>query len=166
MPHALQNTLLFKPYGTAPNTWTKNGPQVMHKKRRGLGTRTHERLREAPLRETRQAAPDGARGSAALSSSETSRFSRGTQAFATRNGLFVCYVMRCDLYYRDTGIRIGMRRQHRYRTNLAKGSPLLWCCLKLPRAATDPRDENLKARFLGWRRSGQGGGGGSRGAQP
>jgi len=48
--------------------------------RRGANsTRPHERDREAPMREARQAAPDGARASAALSSSESSRFSRGTE---------------------------------------------------------------------------------------
>jgi hypothetical protein len=41
-------------------------------------TRPHERHREAPMREARQAAPDWARASAALSSFKNSRFSRGT----------------------------------------------------------------------------------------
>ncbi len=48
--------------------------------RRGANsTHPHERDREAPMREARQAAPDWARASAALSSSESSRFSRGTE---------------------------------------------------------------------------------------
>jgi hypothetical protein len=42
-------------------------------------TRSHERHRKAPMREARQAAPDGARASAALSSSKNLRFSRGTR---------------------------------------------------------------------------------------
>jgi hypothetical protein len=67
----------------------------MHKKkRRGANsTRTHERHREAPLREARQAAPDWARASAALSSfNESSRFSRGPSRCDAKYGLF-CYVI-------------------------------------------------------------------------
>jgi hypothetical protein len=67
----------------------------MHKmKRRGANsTRTHERHREAPLREARQAAPDWARASAALSSfNESSRFSRGPSRCDAKYGLF-CYII-------------------------------------------------------------------------
>lgn len=67
---------------------------MQKKKRRGANsTRTHERHREAPLREARQAAPDGARASAALSSfNESSRFSRGPSRCDAKIW-FVCYII-------------------------------------------------------------------------
>jgi hypothetical protein len=70
----------------------KAKPELFTKgeKRRGAdSTRSHERHREAPLRETRQAAPDGARASAALSSSESSRFSRGTKPMRRKSYGFI-----------------------------------------------------------------------------
>lgn len=59
--------------------------------RRGANsTHPHERHCEAPLREARQAAPDWARASAALSSSKNSQFSRGTWPLRRKSyGIFV-----------------------------------------------------------------------------
>ena len=61
--------------------------------RRGANsTRPHERDREAPMREARQAAPDWARASAALSSGESSRFSRGTEPLRRKINLCVQFM--------------------------------------------------------------------------
>jgi hypothetical protein len=64
--------------------------RVLTENRRGANpTRPHERYREAPLREARRAAPDWARASAALSSIENSRFSRGTKPLRRKSYWFV-----------------------------------------------------------------------------
>ena len=90
----------------------------MHKKkRRGANsTRTHERHREAPLREARQAAPDWARASAALSSfNESSRFSRGPSRCDAKYGLFVtssqcCHWQRYEVYRDSPWTARALRR--------------------------------------------------------
>jgi hypothetical protein len=90
----------------------------MHKKkRRGANsTRTHERHREAPLREARQAAPDWARASAALSSfNESSRFSRGPSRCDAKYGLFVtssqcCHWQRYEVYRHSPSTARALRR--------------------------------------------------------
>jgi len=61
------------------------------------------------MREARQAAPDGARASAALSSSESSRFSRGTEPLRREicNAIMSCVfanTIRGQEYKRETTI--------------------------------------------------------------
>ena len=117
-------------------------------KRRGANpTRPHERHREAPLREARRAAPDGARASAALSSIENSRFSRGTEPLRRKSYFFMVNP------YSITGSfsRIYAMLQPRIQNQSRPFKGAFWihkvCSLvgSIDRRATDARDENLRA---------------------
>jgi hypothetical protein len=115
--------------------------------RRGANsTRPHERDREAPMREARQAAPDWARASAALSFSESSRFSRGTEPLRREMSYLVVMSYTAISIAGDTVSRIRVRQQHCFRA-----SQPTWRCPSLlfcqSHAATDSRDENLKAKL-------------------
>ncbi len=143
----------------------------IHKRRGANSTCTHERHREAPLREARQAAPDGARASAALSLTENSRFSRETEPLRRKVVCLLIHHFNPDL--RHPQIRQEpSRQQHRRRTGsdvdlrqMPFPSPLT---VKMLRSAslsprrTESYDENLRANPPGRRRAGQGGGGGRR----
>jgi len=128
--------------------WLEMPTGDLHEERRGANpTRSHERHREAPLREARRAAPDGARASAALSSIENSRFSRGTEPLRRKSYFFIVNP------YSNTGTfsRIRAMPQPRIPNQsrlfgdvfclhsfcFGAGSPI--------RRATDARDENLRA---------------------
>lgn len=122
--------------------------------RRGANsTRPHERHCEAPLREARQAAPDWARASAALSSSKNSQFSRGTWPLRRESCCFVA--TSCVSANSITGNminRIRARRQHRFHFSFPSS-----CDAKVGvpsslfryRAAADSRDEILRAKLPG-----------------
>lgn len=99
-------------------------------------TRPHERHCEAPMREARQAAPDWARASAALSSSKNSQFSRGTWPLRRKGYGFV--VMS---YSAANSIAEVIS------TKFHRGLQLS-CEGRQPsrRPATIPRDENLEAK--------------------
>jgi hypothetical protein len=115
--------------------------------RRGAdSTRPHERHCEAPLRETRQAAPDWARASAALSSSKNSQFSRGTRPLRRKSYGFV--VMS---YIAANSIAEGISSKfHQPLQPSREGRQTS------RRPATIPRDENLEANSRR-RRKAQGG---------
>ena len=128
--------------------WLENPTGDLLKRRRGANpTRPHERHREAPLREARRAAPDGARASAALSSIENSRFSRGTEPLRRKSYFFIFNP------YSDTGTfsRIRVMPQPRipnqswpFRDVFCFHS--FWSRAGSPiRRATGARDENLRA---------------------
>ena len=118
--------------------------------RRGANpTRPHERHREAPLREARQAAPDGARASAALSSSENSRFSRGT--WPLRRKSYGSVVMS---YIAANSIAEGISNKLHRQVQLCREDQAQECQMPTSaseqaslRAATNSRDENLDAKF-------------------
>jgi hypothetical protein len=134
------------------NTRRSEKPTVnsspLEQNRRGANpTRSHERHCEAPLRETRQAAPDWARASAALSSSKNSQFSRGTwplrrkcyglvviSSFAA-NSIAELVFTKFPLWLQPS--RKGQTGVFQIPTNGHEQT-----CL---RAATDFRDENLRA---------------------
>jgi len=107
--------------------WRKKGADL---------TRPHERHREAPMRETRQAAPDGARASAALSSSESSRFSRGTKPLRRKSYGFV--VMSSFAV-----ISIAGNIFNKFRWRLQPSRTVRHISR---RPATVPGDENLRAK--------------------
>lgn len=116
--------------------------------RRGANpTRSHERHCEAPLRETRQAAPDWARASAALSSSKNSQFSRGT--WPLRRKCYGLVVMSsfaansiAELIFTKFPVWLQpCRKGQMGEFQLPIGRREQTCL----RAATDSRDENLKA---------------------
>jgi hypothetical protein len=121
-------------------------------------TRSHERHRKAPLREARQAAPDGARASAALSSSKNLRFSRGTWPLRRKDYGFaiISYIAAnsiADGIFNKSRLRLqpsreSLQRKFQMRTNA--GEP------PARRPATIPRDENLEVNFRR-RRKAQGG---------
>ena len=115
--------------------------------RRGANpTRPHERHREAPLREARQAAPDWARASAALSSSKNSRFSRGTWPLRRKSyGFVVMSYIAANSIAEDIFNKLPLRLQHSRAGRQTSRRP-----------ATIPRDENLEANFRR-RRKAQGG---------
>ena len=115
--------------------------------RRGANpTRPHERHREAPLREARQAAPDGARASAALSSSKNSRFSRGTWPLRRKSyGFVVMSYIAANSIAEDIFNKLPLRLQHSRAGRQTSRRP-----------ATIPRDENLEANSRR-RRKAQGG---------
>ena len=115
--------------------------------RRGAdSTRPHERHCEAPLRETRQAAPDWARASAALSSSKNSQFSRGTGPLRRKGYGFV--VMS---YIAANSIAGGISSKFHQPLQLSREGRQT-----SRRPATIPRDENLEANSRR-RRKAQGG---------
>ena len=99
-------------------------------------TRPHERHREAPLREARRAAPDGARASAALSSSESSRFSRGTKPMRRKSYGFV--VMSSFAVISTAG---NIFNKFRWRLQHSRAVRHI-----SRRPATVPGDENLRAK--------------------
>ena len=105
--------------------------------RRGAdSTRPHERHCEAPLRETRQAAPDWARASAALSSSKNSQFSRGTRPLRRKSyGFVVMSSFAAHLF-----AEVISNKFHRRLQPLCEGRQTS------RRPATIPRDENLEAK--------------------
>jgi hypothetical protein len=115
---------------------TDNYSPVEENRRGANPTRSHERHCEAPLRETRQAAPEWACASAALSSSKNSQFSRGTwplrrkgygfvfMSYSAANSIAEVIINKFPLWLQHS--RTG--RQTRLR------------------AATDSRDENLRAK--------------------
>ncbi len=113
-------------------------------KRRGANsTCPHERHCEAPLRETRQAAPDWARASAALSSSEISQFSRGTWPLRREMVRFVitsCVSANSIAGNMDNKMCLWL--QHRFPSINPASLPL-------NRAATDSRDEEPKGKLPG-----------------
>ncbi len=128
--------------------WLELPTGDLPEKRRGANpTRSHERHREAPLREARRAAPDGARASAALSSSENSRFSRGTEPLRRKSYFFIFNP------YSDTGTfsRIRVMPQPRIPNQSwpfrdVFYPPQFWFKAGSPnRRATGARDENLRA---------------------
>ena len=116
-------------------------------KRRGAdSTRPHERHCEAPLRETRQAAPDWARASAALSSSKNSQFSRGTRPLRRKSYGYVVMSYSAantiaEVIFNKFPLRLQPSREGRQTSR---------------RPATIPRDENLEANSRR-RRKAQGG---------
>src|SRR6185437_1351700 len=108
-------------------------------------THPHERDREAPMREARQAAPDGARASAALSSSESSRFSRGTEPLRREMFYLVVKSYSAISIAGDTVSRICTGRQQLPPKEANRHCPSL--LLSQSHVATDSRDENLKAKL-------------------
>ena len=115
--------------------------------RRGANsTRPHERHCEAPLRETRQAAPDWARASAALSSSKNSQFSRGTRPLRRKSyGFVVMSSFAAHLFAEVISNKFHRRLQPPCEGRQTSRRP-----------ATIPRDENLEANSRR-RRKAQGG---------
>jgi len=121
-------------------------------------TRPHERHREAPMRETRQAAPDWARASAALSSFKNSRFSRGTWplrrkyygfaviSYIAANSIAEDICNKSRLHLQPS--RESLQRKIQMRTSAGEPTSR--------RPATIPRDENLEANTRR-RRKAQGG---------
>jgi len=113
---------------------------LLAEKRRGANsTRSHEWHHEAPLREARQAAPDGARASAALSSCESSWFSRGTKPLRRKGYGFIV---------------MSYSAANSIAENIFNKFPLRLQPSRRP--ATIPRDENLEANSRR-RRKAQGG---------
>jgi hypothetical protein len=135
-------------------------------------TRPHERHREAPLREARQAAPDWARAWAALSSIENSRFSRGTEPLRRKSySVFVTSCLTAFSIARSTINEIRGRLQPRFAGGSILGGPAPslanFALAEIPhtdslgftveyspqdsqrRAATDSSDENLEAKTPG-----------------
>ena len=109
-------------------------------------TRPHERHCEAPMREARQAAPDWARASAALSSSKNSQFSRGTWPLRRKGYGFVVMSYSAANTIAEvisTKFRRGLQPSCAGRQTSR-------------RPATIPRDENLEANSRR-RRKAQGG---------
>jgi hypothetical protein len=110
-------------------------------------TRPHERHGKVPLREARQAAPDGARASAALSSSKILPFSRGTWPLRRKDyGFAVISYIAANLIaegicnksrLRLQPSREGLQRKIQMRTRAVEPTSR--------RPATIPRDENLEA---------------------
>jgi len=99
-------------------------------------THPHERHREAPMRETRQAAPDGARAPAALSSSESSRFSRGTKPMRRKSyGFVVMSSFAVNSIAGNIFNKFRWRLQHSRAVRHISRRP-----------ATVPGDENLRAK--------------------
>ena len=136
------------------NTHRSEKPTVnyslLEENRRGANpTRSHERHCEAPLRETRQAAPDWARASAALSSSKNSQFSRGTWPLRRKcYGLvvmssFAAYSI-AELVFTKFPLWLQPCRKGQMGEFQLPTSRREQTCL---RAATDSRDENLKAKL-------------------
>jgi hypothetical protein len=121
-------------------------------------TRSHERHREAPMREARQAAPDGARAPAALSSSKNLRFSRGTWPFRRKDYGFVVisYIAAnsiAGIISNKSRLRLqpsreSLQRRIQMRTGAVEPTSR--------RPATIPSDENLEAKSRR-RRKAQGG---------
>jgi hypothetical protein len=121
-------------------------------------TRPHERHGKVPLREARQAAPDGARASAALSSSKILPFSRGTWPLRRKDYGFavISYIAANSIAegicnksrLRLQPSRKGLQRKIQMRTNAGEPTSR--------RPATIPRDENLEANSRR-RRKAQGG---------
>jgi hypothetical protein len=121
-------------------------------------TRPHERHREAPMREARQAAPDWARASAALSSFKNSRFSRGTWPLRRKDYGFaiISYIAAnsiADGIFNKSRLRLqpsreSLQRRIQMRTRAVEPTSR--------RPATIPRDENLEATPRRWRKA-QGG---------
>jgi len=150
----------------------KNFSQEVEKSRGANSTRPHERHREAPLREARQAAPDWARASAALSSIENSRFSRGTEplrresysvfvtSFQPASSIAVITIAEIRGRLQPRGENHPKSSDHALRLAslalekiAAANSPAL-AVAPPPQhsqrsAATDSRDENLKAKAPG-----------------
>jgi len=110
------------------------------------------------MREARQAAPDWARASAALSSSENSRFSRGTWPLRRKSyGFLVMSYIAANSIAEDTISKFRLRLQpsreslqSRFQMRTSASRPTS------PRPATIPRDENLEANTRR-RRQAQGG---------
>ncbi len=88
---------LFPPSGSIQRSVGPNANKDLstdfRNERGANSTQPHERHREAPLREPRQAAPDWARASAVLSSIENSRFSRGTEPLLRK--IYFVFVTSC-----------------------------------------------------------------------
>jgi hypothetical protein len=110
------------------------------------------------MREARQAAPDGARASAALSSFKNSRFSRGTWPLRRKD-----YGFAVISYIAANAIAEGICNKSRLRlqpscASLQKGSQMRTSAGKPAsrRPVTIPRDENLEANSRR-RRQAQGG---------
>ena len=138
---------------------TKSCSPLAGKRRGANSTRPHERHCEAPLRETRQAAPDWARASAALSSSKNSQFSRGTGPLRRKSyGFPVMSYIAANSIAGGISNKFRLRLQPSSRENLPSriqmrtraGQPTS------RRPATIPRDENLEANTRR-RRKAQGG---------
>ena len=121
-----------------PNIW-KAKPELFTgggNSRGADSTRPHERHHEAPMRETRQAAPDGARASAALSSSESSWFSRGTEPMRRKSyGFVVRSLLAANLI---TGNIFNKFRRWLQPSRAVRQNSR--------RPATVPGDENLRAK--------------------
>jgi hypothetical protein len=114
-------------------------------------TQPDERHCEAPLRKMRKAVPNGAHASAALSSGENSRFSRGTKPLrrTTYCDLTVTLCDAANSVARTTVSRIPAQRQQYFHSDRAASYNAAHCVLFScfsNRAATDSRDENLKAK--------------------
>jgi hypothetical protein len=138
---------------------TKSCSPLAEKRRGANPTRPHERHCEAPLREARQAAPDWARASAALSSSKNSQFSRGTWPLRRKS-----YVFPVMSYIAANSIAGGSSNKFRPRLQPSTRESLpsriqMRTHAGQPtsrRPATIPRDENLEAKTRR-RRKAQGG---------
>ena len=138
---------------------TKSCSPLAEKSRGANSTRPHERHCEAPLREARQAAPDWARASAALSSSKNSQFSRGTGPLRRKS-----YVFFFMSYIAANSIAGGISNKFRLRLQPSSRESLPSRIQMQTRAgqptsrrpATIPRDENLEAKTRR-RRKAQGG---------
>jgi hypothetical protein len=125
---------------------TKSCSPLADNRRGANSTRPHERHCEAPLRETRQAAPDWARASAALSSSKNSQFSRGTRPLRRKSyGFVVMSYIAANSIAEVISNKFPLRLQHSCEGRQTPRRP-----------ATIPRDENLEAKSRR-RRKAQGG---------
>ena len=138
---------------------TKSCSPLAGKRRGANPTRPHERHCEAPLREARQAAPDWARASAALSSSKNSQFSRGTWPLRRKSYVFpVMSYIAANSIAGGISNKFRLRRQHSSRENLPSRIQMRTSAGRPTsgRPATIPRDENLEAKTRR-RRNAQGG---------
>jgi len=138
---------------------TKSCSPLAGKSRGANSTRPHERHCEAPLREARQAAPDWARASAALSSIKNSQFSRGTGPLRRKS---YCFIVMSYIAANSIAGAISNKFRLRLQSSTRKCPPnriQMQTREGQPtshRPATIPRDENLEAKTRR-RRKAQGG---------
>ena len=138
---------------------TKSCSPLAEKRRGANSTHPHERHCEAPLREARQAAPDWARASAALSSSKNSQFSRGTGPLRRKSyGFPVMSYIAANSIAGGISNKFRLRLQPSTRENLPSRIQMRTSAGRPTsrRPATIPRDENLEAKTRR-RRKAQGG---------
>jgi len=128
---------------------TKSCSPLAEKRRGANSTHPHERHCEAPLREARQAAPDWARASAALSSSKNSQFSRGTGPLRRKSyGFPVMSYIAANSIAGGISNKFRLRLQPSTRENLPSRIQMRTSAGRPTsrRPATIPRDENLEAK--------------------